>query len=225
MHLYPILITVQLLVTLINCIYGFRLFRNKETNSNELKFIYSFCLIDFLTGVLIFWYNLSPLEIPYFTFFELTFIYAEILLLPTYISKILNVRHNFIIPLVLCVFPSITSFFLFKNPSIISQAISGIYITYYCFKYFKFLFTTNRIFSIGNSKHFWIILGIMICYTGSIPSSVNMMILETIGTSNIEHSIANVMVNLYLMLNITMHSLFNKAFACNQEQQSSYSFQ
>jgi hypothetical protein len=161
----------------------------------------------------------------YFTFIELLFISGEFLLLPAYISATLNEKHDWILPISLCVIPPSISFFIFDNPSILPQALSGIYITYYCFKYFKFLFVTKKVFSLAKAPHFWIVLGIMICYTGSIPSSVSMLVLEVVGTSQLEHGFANFLVNLFLILNIIMHSFFNKAFTCSQEQQSFYSFQ
>jgi hypothetical protein len=204
---------------------GIKLFKTIGPLSPEVRFIYTFCILDFITGTIITLYNFSTYNFPLINLLELLFINGEILLLPAYISTVINKKHNWKIPIFLCIIPPIISYYLFESVTIISQAISGIFISYYCISYLNWIFTTKKIFSLSRSNHFWIILGIMICYTASIPSCISILLLFSAGSTNLDFAFADFLINFYLFLNIIMHSFFNKAFTCNKEQQSYYLFQ
>ena len=225
MQIYPVLTTVQIIVCFINCIVGIRLFKDKNQNIFERKYIYSFCILDLVTGIIIKYYNLTDDSVWYFPLFELIFLFSEIILLPAFICSTMNLKQNKIMLILLCIIPPIISQLLFNYPTFLSQAISGIYISIYCIKYLKWLLSTKKIFPLAQTRHFWIVIGIMICYTATIPSCFTILLLHSVAKTELETQFADLIINFYLILNITMHIFFLKALTCDKVQKSSFSYQ
>lgn len=207
-----LLTLIQLSLCLINIIGGTKLLKPNNKFKHELIFIFSFCVMDFITSLFSFLVILDILPNKILDYSYLIFIWTEIILLPGYISSIIESKHNWVFPISLVLSTIILSYFFSETIADFLQLFSGIYITFYCLKYLKWLFTNDNILEIRSSMHFWIIIGIMFCYTASIPSCLGYFLLESFGNS-INHTIfASALSWLYVILNITMHCFFIKAF-------------
>jgi hypothetical protein len=210
----------QLLICLMNVLGGTRLFKNAAYFKNEIRYIYLFCVLDFLTsavGALIFFED--ERFFPVMTYAYITFIWSEITLLPAYINSVMQRKHNWFLPISVVL---ITFFLSFKYVSIVDsflQLFSGVYITIFCFKYLKWLFSINDTFNLLKTNHFWIVIGIMFCYTASLPSCITAFIFGIFGNSPEHKRMEYLMTPIYMLLNMTMHCFFIKAFKWTEELQ------
>lgn len=203
----------QLAICFINVIGGLRFLKSNKKHQTSLLLIYIFCIIDFITGIisLLNRYHLVSFNIANFTY--LFFIWTEIILLPAYISMVMGIKHTWSLPITLVFSTFIVSLFYIDIIISILQLVSGIYITIYCLIYLKWLFVDENIIERRNSIHFWIAMGIMVCYTASIPLCLGLTLLDFFGTTPTEGKFAVTLTWLFLIFNIIMHCFFIKAFS------------
>lgn len=209
----------QLAICFINVIGGLRLYYSNKKQPNVLLYIYLFCIIDFITGIisLLDSYNIVSLIMAKYTY--LFFFWTEIILLPAYISSVIETKHKWSLPIALLITTFLASLFYIDIVISILQLFSGIYITIYCLKYLKWLFVDENIIERHNSIHFWIIMGIMVCYTASIPSCLGLFLLDIFGTTPAHGNFATGLSLLFLIFNIIMHCFFIKAFSWKEVTQ------
>jgi hypothetical protein len=209
---------LQLFVCLVNCIVGLRLFKNKDAFRTEIKFIYTFCCLDLITTILFRFISSGDYSDFTYDLCNTLFIVGEILLLPAYIRTIIGEKNIWHVPIIISIIiPSISYYFL-KSPTAILQVFSGIYISYYCIKYLLLIFTSNNTISFPKTKHYWIIIGLMTCYTASIPACIGALYFDLNQQANPDYHMSNLMLTLFTLLNIAMHFLFNKAFLWKEKQ-------
>lgn len=208
----------QLIVCSINVLGGIRFFKENDIFINEKKFIYTFCVIDLTTsifGLLLFLDVISNKVIDY-TY--LTFLWSEITLLPAYLVSTIGHKPSWTFPISIVLLTFIISLFYIDLTISYLQIFSGIYVSYFCIQYLIWLFTNENIYEISHKKHFWITMGIMVCYTASIPSCIGYLLLTTLGETENDYHLASSLNWFFLLLNITMHLLFIKAFSWTRDQ-------
>lgn len=212
MNIVKLLGVIQLGVCFINIVMGLLLLRNRQFFQSEIRYILSFCIIDFLTslfqinGVLRNVTNLS------FDNINVIFEFGEIVLLPAYISETIGKRHNWNTVIIICSIFLILSVYNVSLFEPIIQLFTTVFISSYCLKYLLWIFNSEEIINITKTKHFWIIIGIMICYTSSLPSSFAALLLTLIGTENKFNAFINSLYLAYFILNVIMHCFFIKSF-------------
>lgn len=215
MHIINYISWLQIFFCLINCTVGFRMFNKKSIYRNEILYIFPFCILDLITSLgfryLIYSDILNDSDFA-FGIANLIFVFGEVILLPSYIKKTISQEINWLFPTISVISLSIISYFLTEDISSLSQIFSGLYITYYIIKYFHWLFTTKKIFNLSSTTHFWIILGLMVAYTASIPACIGMLFTDFFPHINTNRNFSNTMLSFFTLLNISMHILFTKAF-------------
>jgi hypothetical protein len=217
MDFYFKLQILQFLVSLLTCIVGSKLFKEYAHNKNELKLIFTFCILDIVTStyfIILYYYDLNNLL---FKEFQSIYIWAEIILLPLYINKTIRIKHSPIAPIVFCLILSIISLVWLGNTYAILQAISGIYISYHCFVYLTNLFKRSNTIDLSTSPSFWIVIGIITCYTASIPACLAILYLFIVDDKEL-FSVADPVFYYFMFTNIIMHIFFIKAFTCKSHQ-------
>lgn len=191
----------------------------KLNGGKEKKYILPYCVLNSL--VMIPLCLTEFIEIPVKITYSIMFFFAfiEITLLPSYISSIIRKKIN--IPVVIII--SIITFsilnYLHIPPSSILYLLCNIFITVYVFRYFIWLFKVNERLQLKETPHYWIIMGIFICYTGSIPYFFSELFLLKIGGFEAYNKLAQFTFLTYLILNICMYIFFIKSFKCKINHQ------
>ncbi|KIC91988.1 hypothetical protein OI18_22180 [Flavihumibacter solisilvae] len=208
--------------TFITCLVGlkmqFRLIKSLET-----KYILSFCFIDLIIGFI--YYYLIHIRIKYPPLWEdlqLIFIFSEIILIPKYISLLIGREHSFKIPVTICLSMPIISLFSFNSASLIPQAFSGFYVTYFCYLYIRWLLSSTSNFQLRSYQHFWIIAGLTICYAGSLLICLAILIVTVTMEAPISDNLNENIFAYFVIGNIIMHLSFIKAFLCKKQTQIHY---
>lgn len=209
----------QISICLINVIGGIKFLIKREIFKRELIFIVSFCIIDFITSLLGILDLLNIISNTIGNFSFLIFICAEIILLPAYTSSIIGTKHSWTLPISIVISSLLISFFYFELVATTIQLFSAIFISIYCLRYLKWYVTNANNQELNISISFWIIMGIMVCYTASIPSCIGYFLLKILGNSPRHAQFAGSIIGLFILLNIFMHVFFIKAFTWKPEQQ------
>lgn len=217
MELYQKFQVVQFLVILCACIIG--TIQLRKTPSPERKYILPFCYIDLVVlGIIVYYYTINKYP-NIIDFLVLLFNGCEIFLLSFYVQTITRKKRDFLYPFAVFTLSPILSIILFKNPTILPLLSTEIFLTHFAFKYIKWLFEGDRILKLNNSKHYWIMMGIILCYTISIPFWISFILVLASGESELYTLINEVLFIFYILLNIIMFILFIKAFLCNPQHQ------
>lgn len=217
MELYQKFQVVQFCIILITCIIGLRLFR--EETSPERKFILPFCFIDLVTtGIIVFNHIKGEFLINRFTTLLILFSWAEIYFIPKYIGYVIEKKPKITTQLILFFLPPILSNIIFNDLTLLSMLLSVIYISFYNYKYLIWLFLNKRTITLEEIRHAWIIMGIIISYTASIPYWLSDILFHANGNQPTISSINKVLFAIYVLLNIIMYLFFIKAFLCKSKQ-------
>lgn len=221
MELYQKFQVVQFLVILCACIIG--TIQLRKTPSPERKYILPFCYIDLvMTGIAIYHYFKQIYPV-YVFWIELFFTFCEILFLTNYISSIIEIKKSIITPSTIFILSSSCSYIAFKDPTIIPLLLTEIYLTIYAFLYIIWLFKNNSFFVLKKARHYWIVMGIIICYTLSIPYWISDTFIKINGTTQLYQEVSLILFISFIIFNMFMFILFIKAFLCKvQQQPSSY---
>ncbi|MBC6492630.1 hypothetical protein BC349_16330 [Flavihumibacter stibioxidans] len=220
MELYQKFQVVQFLVILCACIIG--TIKLRKTPSPERKYILTFCYIDLVVlGIGIFNYLIH--EYPTYLFL-LVYIYTccEVFFLSYYISTIINKKVHFAIPLLLCITSLIFSLAFFKSPTILPLLTTELYLTFFAFLYIRWLFTKRNFFILQQTRHYWIVMGIILSYTASIPYWIGDVLIKSSGIWQLHIDVTLILFIFYVIMNTLMFVSFIKAFLCKQQQHTSY---
>ncbi len=177
--------------------------------SLERKYIFPFCLIDFITSILFFYANNLGHSPAIIYHLQMVYLGAEIILLPTYMNSVMGKETNYTYPGLIIVFATIVSFYASNFTADALSVFNGLYITFYCIKYIKWLLTQETIYQYKTLPHFWIVFGTMLCYTSTIPTSLAHYILR--GKFG---DITSAFLLLFFIYNSVMHLFFIKAVKC-----------
>jgi len=150
---------------------------------------------------------------------------SEILLIPNYISTIIGKKKQITIQLIICASTFMLSNYIVQNPTTILYLLSNLYITYFACLYFIWLFKNNEKLDLKKTTHYWIVMGICICFTGSIPYYLSEILIVKFESEEIYSQISSTYHTTFILLNITMYFFFIKAFLCKTKSQKSFSGQ
>lgn len=221
MELYQKFQVVQFLVILCACIIG--TIQLRKTSSPERKYILPFCYIDLVvTGIGIYNYLISQFP-NYLLIIVFLYTCCEVFLLSNYICAIINKKIHLIIPLFLCFSSLIFSYIFFKSPIILPLLTTELYLTYFAFLYIRWLFTKKEFYILQQSSHYWIVMGIILCYTASIPYWIGDVLIKSSGIWQLHTDVTLILFIFYVVMNMFMFILFIKAFLCEKQQHISYS--
>ncbi len=194
----------------------------QKNKDHEKKYILPYCLANFFAMIIL--AAVEFIKIPLIITESTMYIFAccEIFLLPNYIATVIGEKNNYFIQIIICIGTYILSRLLINNYTSILYLISNVYITIYVCKYFIWLFKIKEVINLKNASHYWIVMGICVCYTGSIPYWISEIIILKIKGYQYYSELANVTFNIYIILNIFMYILFSKALLCTTKQQKYY---
>lgn len=219
MELYQKFQVVQFLVILSACVIG--TIKLGKTPSPERKYILPFCYIDLVaTGIGVYNYYINEYPDYLYIMFYL-FTCCEVLFLSFYISAILNKKIGYFTPISICIASLIGSQILFKVPSTLPSLTTELYLTYFGYLYVRWLFLKKNFFILQHTKHYWIVIGIILCYTASIPYWIGDVLIRSSGILELYTDIVLILFMVYIAMNIFMFLLFIKGFLC-QKQHSYY---
>lgn len=214
---------IHFVVILFTTIYCFYIVKRHE--SSEIKFLHPFCILNtaavFILGAYEFVY--IPISIVYLTM--VGFAFAESFFLPNYIASIIGSQKVFATPIIICSLSIVTSLILHIDISSIIYLTSNIYISYYVCRYFVWLFKQNASYNLATTRHYWIIMGICACYSGSISYWISGLVIFNYGSIDLYTKISNTFFEMYILINIGMYLLFLKAFTCTKPFSKSLSGQ
>jgi hypothetical protein len=210
MELQQQLQIVQFLIILIAGCLGIFLLWNK--NSPERKYILLFCLIDIPIMAITSYYYTNQIYFKLFWLYELLFSWCEIFLISFYISDIISKNKKILPPALICIICPALSFLLLKNLHEIPLLASNIYLTYYVFLYFRWIFTSKTQFNLLKASHFWIVLGVCLCYSTTIPYWITELIIWTWGGMDLHEKIDLNLFSIFIILNMIMYILFIRSF-------------
>lgn len=214
MTLLQFLTLLQSTVILIGTIFCY--LAPTESYAKEKKFLLPYCIFNVLAM-----FVLLPdefISLPANLIFAVMYFFAciEIILLPNYIASIIGEKKGYLIQIIICSTSYIFSNLLANNPTTVFFLICNIYITYYVCKYFVWLFKGDERFDLKKTNHYWIIMGISICYTGSIPYFIAEMFILRFGKFELYENIVQIIFSTYILLNISMYLFFVKSFLCKK---------
>jgi hypothetical protein len=183
-----------------------------KNSTPEKKYILYYCIFDLCAMILI---NASQF-IPQFPFFSkyisALFALCEILLIPFYIQTIMGKPKKTILPIIIfIVIVPISSIFL-KSLNSLTFLITNLYIGYFVVSYVNWLFKEKTIKNLKDTKHYYIIQGISVCYLGSIPYYISGFISHFASDSSITAAVYDLQYAVYSTLNICMFIFLIFAF-------------
>ena len=207
---------VQFLVILAACIIG--TLKLGKTSSPERKYILPFCYIDLVvTGVSIYNYYIGE-EPMYLHILVFLFTCCEVIFLSFYISAILNKKIKYFVPSAFCIISLIASIILFKSLITLPYLTTELYLSYFGFLYIKWLFLKKDFFILKHTNHYWIVIGIILCYTASIPYWIADVLIKSSGIFELHRQYTLILFIAYIAMNIFMFILFIKGFLCQKQQ-------
>lgn len=191
----------------------------------EKKYLLPYCIINSLVMIPLTLTEFMgiPIKLTYLVMFF--FACIEITLIPYYIASTIGKKKNILLEISMCFLGYFLSKFILKSTTTILYLICNIYITIYVCRYFIWLFSTNERLLLKNTPHYWIIMGICICYTGSIPYFISELFILKLGGFEAYNKIVDIAFLTYIVLNISMYILFIKSFRCKINLQRSLSGQ
>lgn len=197
----------------------------KLNGGKEKKYILPYCILNSLVMIPLGLTEFIEIPIKFTYYIMFFFAFVEITFLPSYITSVIRKKINITIVVVV----SIITFYILNlfniPPSSILYLSCNIFITVYVFRYFIWLFTVNERLQLKETPHYWIIMGIFVCYTGSIPYFISELFLLKIGGFEVYNKLAQFTFLTYLILNICMYVFFIKSFKCKTKHQRSLSGQ
>ncbi len=204
---------IQLSVCFISVLFGLRAIRHKPYFKLELLYILPFCMIDLLTSSIAVYGLTTNNYTNNLYYWGIVFTIAEYFLLPAYIAKVIDKGYKIFFPLIVFLLATILSKASANSFSLLPEAISGIYISYWGFKYLNRLLSSEKTTRITHHPNFWIILGMMSCYTTTIPLSIFSFVTDGLMGEELK-KVANQILLIFLFANTIMHLFFIKAFLC-----------
>jgi hypothetical protein len=191
----------------------------------EKKFILPYCYLNSLVMIpltLIEFIGI-PIKVTFIIMF--TFACIEIVILPSYIASVIGRKKNIAVAIIISILALLISEILIKTTTSVIYLFCNIYITFYVYKYFIWLFSEKDRLVLKHTPHYWIIMGICICYTTSIPYFIAELFLIKLGGFEAYRKVGNIAFLTYILLNICMFILFIKSFKCKINLQRSLSGQ
>lgn len=201
---------VQLFVIVTTSIVGIvNLFGKK---CPERKYILLLLALDIPVMTIIVYHYFKDIDTPTLWFSTIFYSWCEIFLIPFYISEIISIKKDFLTPSIIAISSPILSILLLHSLHELPYLFTNIYISYYIFKYFKWIFTYDKQFDLLKTSHFWIVLGILLCYTTSLPYFITDLIIYTWARKDFHHNVDLNLFVIFLILHMIMTILFVKGF-------------
>jgi hypothetical protein len=218
-----VLYIIQTIVIITGTIICYVFTRNG--NENEKRYILPYSIIS--ATILCLLIHAKIVDASYRYMYALMYLggCSEILLIPNYISTIIGKKKQIPLQIGICVTIFMASNYLVQNPVTLLYLFSNLYLTFYSCRYFIWLFKNNENLNLKNTPHYWIIMGICICFTGSIPYYLSEFFIIRFESSEVFDVISSTFHSTFIILNVTMHIFFIKAFICKKKFQKSFSGQ
>lgn len=205
----------QILTILTACILS--LLYIQDDTSPERKFIQPYIFLNMASMLILGWIEFIHIPRGIIYIAMVGFAFCEIFYLPNYIGKIIGEKPNPWTQALICISTFLISIFYLKRSTSITYLFTNLYISVFVFKYFLWLFKRNNFFNLNRTRHYWITMGICICYAGSIPYWISEIFIIKIGGYEVYNKIADSIFIMYITLNIAMYLLFYKAFLCKTQ--------
>jgi hypothetical protein len=214
---------LQAIIIVIGTIVCYTFTRNG--NETEKRYIFPYCLSSAIIMCLLI--HALLVDAPYRYIYVLMYLAgcSEILLIPNYISTIIGKKKQIVLQVSICVTIYMASNYFVQNPITLLYLFSNLYITLYSGQYFIWLFKNNEKLNLKNTPHYWIIMGICICFTGSIPYYLSEFLIIRFESIEVFYQISSTFHSTFIILNVTMYIFFIKAFLCKKKFQKSFSGQ
>lgn len=211
--------TIQICVVLASTLVGIKFLPNEESKV-ERKYILPFCLVDLVTSSILIIKDFSETDFYFLTHFQTLFYLSEIFLLVAYIKDIIGMKKSYVVSVVfVAIFPFV-SLLLTNYLTDLGEAFVGIYITALSLKYFYWLMKNDEPLVLVKTKHFWIITGMMICYSTTITTSIFTLIM-LLRPYHSDRYFMDIGFNFtFKVMNILMHIFFIKGFICTEARNS-----
>ena len=182
----------------------------------EKKFILPYCICNVMAMSI-----LLPdefISLPARLIYAVMYCFAciEIIFIPNYIASIIGKKKRYLVQIITCASAFILSNIVVKNPTSLFFLICNLYITYYVCKYFIWLFKGTDRLELKQTSHYWIIMGICFCYTGSIPYFIAELFILRFGGDELYDELVQIIFSTYIILNISMYIIFIKTFSCRK---------
>jgi hypothetical protein len=202
---------IQLLVIVLTSIVGgVSLFGKK---CPERKYILLLLALDIPVMAIIVYHYINDIDSRLLWFSTIFYSWCEIFLIPLYISEVTSIKKDYITPSVLAISSPILSIKLLHSLHELPYLLTNIYISYYIFKYFRWIFNYDKQLDLLKTSHFWIILGILLCYTTSIPYFITDLIIYTWARKDFHTNVDLNLFIIFLILHMIMTLLFTKGFS------------
>lgn len=198
---------------------------SKNVSEKEKLYILPYCIISAILMCLLTHANLIYASHSYIYALMYFAGCSEILLIPNYISTIMGNKKQIVTQIGICFTSFMISNYFFQNPTTLIYLFSNLYITLCSGKYFIWLFRNNEKLDLKNTPHYWIIMGICICFTGSIPYYLSEVLIIKFESNEVFSEISSTFHSTFIILNVTMYFFFIKAFLCKKKFLKSYSGQ
>lgn len=201
------------------------LLSSKNGSEKEKRYILPYCIISAILMCFLIHANIINASHSYIYALMYLAGCSEILLIPNYISTIMSKKKQIFTQIGICLTSFMISNYFVQNPTTLIYLFSNLYITLYTGKYFIWLFRNNEKLDLKHTPHYWIIMGICICFTGSIPYYLSELLIIKFESIEVFSEISSTFHSTFIILNITMYFFFIKAFLCKKKFLKSYSGQ
>ncbi|KYP14677.1 MAG: hypothetical protein A1D16_09770 [Flavihumibacter sp. CACIAM 22H1] len=218
MQIFSILQLMAILSGTIFCLIATR-----KSKTNEYKYLVPYCILNVFAMLILGAVEFMTVPIPLIFATMYFFACCEVFFLPNYIASIIGVKKNVYTQITICIVAFILSRIITQNATSVLYLVANLYITLYVCRYFLWLFKNNENLILSETPHYWIIMGICVCYTGSIPYFISEIIIFKFKGFQLYNQIASMIFIMYIVLNICMFVLFIKAFLCMIKHQKSLS--
>ena len=216
LQVLKILQTLFIILGTITCFIG-----TKRNYEQERRYILPYCAYSALA--MCFLLSSEIINYPVSLIYTVMYIAGclEILLIPNYISSIIGKIKTYHTQIIICSSTFILSILAVQTPTTLLYLFSNLYITYYTCQYFIWLFKTNEKLDLKATTHYWLIMGLCICFTGSIPYYLSELFILKFEGHEVYDKLVKSFHATFIILNITMYILFIKAFICKRKSQKS----
>lgn len=178
----------------------------------ERKYIFLLLALDIPVMAVIIFHYVNNIQSSILWLTTIFYSWLELFLIPFYISEIISTRKDFFAPTFLAISSPILSIILLNNIHELPYLITNIYISYFIFKYFKWIFNYDKQLDLLKTSHFWIVLGLLLCYTTSIPYFITDLIIYTWARGALHNNVDLNLFIIFLILHMIMTVLFVKGF-------------
>ncbi len=214
---------LQTLIIFIGTIITF--LSTRHNNRNERKYILPYCLCNMLAMFILTPYEFIEIPLKVIEITMYIFACCETIILPNYLASIIKKKKGNTFQIIICTSALFISQFVANNYTSLIYLVSNIYISYYVYCYFIWLFNGNEDVDLKKSTHYWVVMGICVCYCGSVPYWFAELIILNQSGFLLYNQIAKLIFIMYIILNISMYLLFIKAFICQIKRQKYFSGQ